>query len=170
MPVLTNGLEDSGRVTRLSTYTAPSVLEHELAGVLATVAAQTPAEDHGNLFADALAAHRHRCTSLLENVLDDVAARGMSEHALELFAHGYTPERVHALVAAYREQRRAIREAGRRVRESLSGTQGEPATFDELVELRGRVRAALELANTLRGLDACTDVVIRLLAVLEGNR
>jgi hypothetical protein len=153
----------------MATYTEPSPLELELGRETAHV--DTGSIDaHARAIADALAAHRYRCTALVEHTLEALAARGLSEHALSLFAGGWTPGQVHSLIENAREVRRGLRLAPQVIREALTSRLGEPSTYAELTAARKRIVAAHQIARAMQGSGGVRTAVLvdKLIATLAG--
>jgi hypothetical protein len=151
-----------------ATYTEPNELERELGGELAMLSeTSADAKVTATMIADVLAAHRHRCTAFAESVLDGIAAQGVSDHALAMYAHGFTPANVHGLVESYRGMRRQLRDGAALIRNTLAKDPKAVSTFEELLEVRTRLGDALELARSLRG--AAPEVTVtELIRTLEG--
>ena len=150
-------------------YTEPSALERELGREVACAATGTVSA-HARAVADILAAHRHRCTALVEATLEEISSKGYTDHALQLFASEWTPDHVRGLIENAREVRRGLRLAPQLIRETLTTRRDEPSTYASLVAVRERLATALELARALRGAsgERTAATVEKLITTLAG--
>lgn len=83
-------------------------------------------DEHPDLsatLAAAFATHRARCSDQVETILYSVEMECLTDHALDSFDRGWTPEQVRRLVAAYRSLRHRVDEASKLIPQVLAGAR-----------------------------------------------